>query len=290
MIGLMNYYTRIKVAKDNYDIVRHNKHLIPITYRIKTNHVYNYVKNSNKITLIDSGTNEATKYFSEQGLSVSLLNFANSYNVGGGYLKGCPTQEEELCRTCPFLYASLANSRTSSKFYPFYWNKTVLYTPNVTFIRDNKYNLLDQHSQYVANVITAAMPDFRQIDIPSNCTNELELLKYYEKYRYDIEHLIFTICKTPVMYNLNKCQPSAIQQNKLNHTGKTDVLILGAFGCGAFRPNVIDNLRHVYPEFVASCFKNVINCVNNYKEICFAIPDKNSTNYIAFNKILNFVA
>ncbi len=56
-----------------------------------------------------------------------------------------------------------------------------------------------------------------------------------------------------------------------------DVLLLGAFGCGAFRNNPID---------IATCFKNVLleaSFKNKFSEIYFAIIDNEPTqNYRKF--------
>lgn len=60
-----------------------------------------------------------------------------------------------------------------------------------------------------------------------------------------------------------------------------DVLVLGAFGCGAFRNN---------PEIVARAYKEILPQFTGYfKEIRFAVycSPKNPKNYDVFKRILN---
>jgi uncharacterized protein (TIGR02452 family) len=208
------------------------------------------------------------------------LNFANAYNPGGGYIHGALAQEEELCRASPYLYASL-NDRKNS-FYPFEWDSQLLYTENVEFIR-NDYNklyteLLPYEHQYTflnkpykCNIITAAAPnlsdnDFSYIDTKDGYINMLNKL-----FKQKMEDLIENVYFTPF-------------------SNKPNVLILGALGCGAFRPqnNLNPKFEHVYPEFIAECFKNVLNRVGKiYDKVCFAIPDKEGVNYMAFHKVFS---
>lgn len=58
---------------------------------------------------------------------------------------------------------------------------------------------------------------------------------------------------------------------------KVDTLILGAFGCGVFKQN---------PRTVAAMFNCAINQTHKglFKKVVFAIPNKNSDNYKAFEE------
>ena len=59
-----------------------------------------------------------------------------------------------------------------------------------------------------------------------------------------------------------------------------DILILGAFGCGAFRNN---------PSVVADAYKEVLSKFEGaFKEIVFAVycpPNQSDDNYRAFNRM-----
>jgi uncharacterized protein (TIGR02452 family) len=263
---------RILVAKENHKIVRNSLDKVPETYKyqFKTHKPVNDEKNN--IMLTDSTTNSAAVYFTERNLSVTLLNFANTYNPGGGYLQGDPTQEEELCRTSPYLYASLNNKRRV--FYPFDWQTTLLYTSDVEFIRSEyKQNVNPMHgllnTSYKCNIITAAARDLRGVDFAWVNDEEKYNEMLMQNYKTKIESLIENIYFTPF-------------------STKTNVIILGAIGCGAFRPqnNLDSKFEHVYPEFIAKCFKNVLDrCGKIYEYVCFAIPNKESVNYKAFKKV-----
>ena len=62
---------------------------------------------------------------------------------------------------------------------------------------------------------------------------------------------------------------------------QANILILGAFGCGAFRNN---------PKIVAEAYKETLKKFNGYfQEVVFAVyysPKNGNENYIAFNQIL----
>ena len=60
---------------------------------------------------------------------------------------------------------------------------------------------------------------------------------------------------------------------------RVDTLILGAFGCGVFGQDPIE---------VATIFKEYLGKYPFvFDKVIFAIPNKESTNYLAFNEILN---
>lgn len=263
---------RINVAFDNHNIIRNNIDKIPQTLKYNVTSLLNTnIKNApNNISIMENTTNKAIQYFTKRNFKVSALNFANSLNPGGGYLYGCVSQEEELCRCSPYLYASLNDKR--KVYYPFEWTDTILYTSDVKFIRHDydktktkQYALLDTDNYYYCDIITSAFPDLRNENLKGKFTSEENLVQYFSlTYREKMENLIRAI------YILS--------------VGRTNILILGAFGCGAFSPTT--DFNNVYPEFVASCFYNVLkNIGGDYEHICFAIPDEKSINYKAFLKI-----
>ena len=59
---------------------------------------------------------------------------------------------------------------------------------------------------------------------------------------------------------------------------EADILILGAWGCGAFHQDAYQ---------MAKCFKYVLTKYNYIPNIIFAIPDSSSYNFIEFYKEFN---
>lgn len=182
---------------------------------------------------------------------VAVLNFASATHPGGGVKHGSAAQEEALCRVST-LFPCLNDSLMWNQFYtphqqvhtPLY-NSDIIYTPEVVVFKDDDYHLLKE--PFKVNVITCAAPNLRYTPTPEN------LLQIHEQRARRIFHV-------------------AVEQN--------DILILGAFGCGAFRND---------PTIVARAYKNVLSeFLGHYKTIEFAVYCNtfDKTNYNAFSKIL----
>ena len=203
---------------------------------------------SPNITYFQQSTNDGIMHFCRKGKRVCALNFANASHVGGGVVRGAIAQEETLCLTSPALYHSLAalghsdgqggyvyNSWGSPN-----WNRCIIETTNVLFIRDNSLNRV--HPYTAASIITAAAPNNKH---------------------------------TPIARALQDAdQIENVIRNMLALTyGKGyDVLVLGAWGCGAFAPEH-DKLQ--YTQMVASVFRKVLSSFpTQFETICFSIPDQ----------------
>jgi len=143
----------------------------------------------------------AGRVFEEHPL---VLNFARATTPGGGYLKGSSAQEEYLCRRT-VLYRCLLPFQ--DKFYDMHralkspmYTDAFLLSKGVMVIRDEG---LDLSAPWRTDFLTAAAPCLIGIDPPQ-----------------DLERLLDT--------RINKIIRTAVA-----HGYKT--LILGAWGCGAFR-------------------------------------------------------
>jgi len=96
---------------------------------------------------------------------VCALNFASARNPGGGFLSGAKAQEEDLSRASA-LYSCLlphkeyydANRAGRSALY----TDHVIYSPDVPFFRDDRYDLLDE--PFLLSIITAPAPNAGAID------------------------------------------------------------------------------------------------------------------------------
>ena len=199
---------------------------------------------------------------------VGVLNFASSTNPGGGVTKGSTAQEECLCR-CSNLYLTLYQEKCIREYYNI--NKkymsnlgsdAIIYSRNVYVFKDKNYNMLPVKDRFYVDVLTCAAPNLRE-----NPRNQYNTDASEEKLTLTDEEL----------YNIHVKRA----RNILNVAVKNedDYLILGAFGCGAFRNN---------PEIVAKAYKDVLqDYMYCFKVIDFAIIDgKYSNNYEIFKRVL----
>ena len=199
---------------------------------------------------------------------VGVLNFASSTNPGGGVTKGSTAQEECLCR-CSNLYLTLYQEKCIREYYNV--NKkymsnlgsdAIIYSRNIYVFKDKDYNMLPVKDRFYVDVLTCAAPNLRE-----NPKNQYNSDASEEKLSLTDEEL----------YNIHVKRA----RNILNVAVKNedDYLILGAFGCGAFRNN---------PEIVAKAYKDVLqDYMYCFKVIDFAIIDgKYSNNYEIFKRVL----
>lgn len=206
-----------------------------------------------------------------KGQKICVHNFASATTPGGGVVKGSSAQEECLCR-CSTLYFNLNSPDMWVGFYaphrvaqnPIH-NDDCIYTPGVVVMKTDTSmpKLMPKEDWNTVNVITCAAPNLRLM--PSNVMNtgdgkkrvkitDKELLALHEK-------------------RLSRILDIALEE-------KNDVVILGAFGCGAFENN---------PRVVALAAKNVIEkYLYSFETIEFAIycSPKDEQNFVAFKNAL----
>ena len=218
-----------------------------------------------EIRLTDSRTVNAAKKYS--GQRVCILNFASSVTPGGGVVNGSSAQEESICRVTT-LYPSLSDDKAIAKFYYAHRikidnyemsranNDDCIYTPDVIALRDDygSLSLLDEKDRYSFDVITCAAPDLRHgrgaIDLGPDEIFEL-------------------FCR-----RISRILTVAAVNN-------VEVMILGAFGCGAFGND---------PAIASLAFrKSIQEYIHDFKVIDFAIPNgaRSDGNYREFKKGLN---
>ena len=170
-------------------------------------------------------TLEASESYAKQGKRVCVLNFASATNPGGGVIHGSSAQEEAICR-CSTLYPCLNTKEMWNKFYgphrkaenPLY-NHDCIFTPSVKVFKSdiNFPEVLQEDKWWDVDVITCAAPNLR--NIPSNRMNPNAGSK-----------------KADITYEgLRALHTARIQRIfEVAMENKAEVLILGAFGCGAF--------------------------------------------------------
>lgn len=200
------------------------------------------------------------------GSKVAVLNFASATRPGGGVATGSSAQEECICR-CTTLYPCLTTKEAEVRFYdphrknvgPLH-NDDIIYTPDVAIIKNDDYDLLGE--PLFIDVITCAAPNLREKNV-SNYNQEREPAPDISPEELKALH----VARARQILN-------AAVQNFV------DVLVLGAFGCGAFRND---------PEVVAAAYKEVLPEYRKYfKAIEFAVycRGKDTENYEAFKKEL----
>ena len=164
----------------------------------------------------------AASRFALNGQKTAVLNFANAVCQGGGVLEGASAQEETLCR-CSNLYPALMSDKALREYYEphraredYDATDRVIYTPGITVFRDDRdYHYLAE--PFKTDVITCAAP-----------------VNHYE---HDADW-IRRIFRNRIINILETAMDNDVE-----------VLVLGAFGCGAFRNP---------PEIVAEVFKEVL--------------------------------
>lgn len=207
--------------------------------------------------------------------NVCVLNFASATNAGGGVTRGSNAQEEAICR-CSTLYPCISDSRVVSEFHDKHredlksgkinalYNDDCIYTPNIVVFRNDTETpiLLPEKSWYEVDVISCAAPNLRSK--PSNAMNPGSGSKAVN-------------IKPGELLELHKKRMGRILD--IVKANGVEVVILGAFGCGAFQNP---------PDVVARAMKEVVqNYLYSFKTIEFAVycPPKDTKNYDVFKKI-----
>ncbi len=178
-------------------------------------------------------TLEAAEYYAEMGRKVAVLNFANNHSIGGAPFSAF-AQEESICR-CTTLLPCLEAMKV-----PFYekhrrmydqglidymGNDDLIYTPQVcVFKREVRRDdgvilptMMDRADWFDVDVITCAAPElWHGNPMPDNYEEQLTS-------------------------RVNKILSVAQKEH-------VDVLILGAWGCGAFK-----NLEDIVARVMHAC-------------------------------------
>lgn len=188
--------------------------------------------------------------------NVVVMNFASNRHAGGGYVRGASAQEEDCCRCFPTLYESLNNTKVKVKGVErsayIFDKRNVILTPDVKLMRDSEkhYDLIDNKDQFGVYFASAAAPN----------------LKFETFNAETVKEAFKTTLLAPIkLFNLSETKKNAI--------------VLGAWGCGAFRNN---------PKTMAPIMRDLISEYGGYYDaIYFAIPDKDGSNYKGFYDAFN---
>ena len=200
---------------------------------------------------------------------IGVMNFANAFHPGGGVKKGSSAQEESLCRTST-LYPLLDRWTLRNSFYKHHYDRntpkasdSLIYTEGVIICKSDEDlpKRLPKEEWVTVDVITVAAPDLRSksnqhapLVAGGTYMNDAELFGYHVK--------------------------RAIHVLTCAAAKGAEVLVLGAFGCGAFENN---------PEVVARAYKTALaEFPKVFRQIVFAVYclPSGSANYEAFKRVL----
>lgn len=210
----------------------------------------------------DTTFSAARKYLQKENNRehVAVLNFANPHYAGGGVEHGAMAQEECLCRSSN-LYPCLFAPCAQAAYYQYHRNRPdhlftdrVVYTPNVVVFKDDQPvpQLLPRAQWFRVDVLTCAAPYLGEtVHISPSDLKTLFTSRIREICRVAMEHKVSTV-------------------------------VLGAFGCGAFRNP---------PELVAQAFREVLQedlYKHSFSKVVFAIKSNGrpDDNYNVFAQVL----
>ena len=272
---------RIQIFADTLDWIKNNPDLsasIPIAKKNTTVFYENdypaFDDSNTKDTVItvtgDRSYQAAMRLHRENPeAKIAVMNFANAFHAGGGVTKGSSAQEECLCRTST-LYPLLYRKTLRDTFYKHHYDlntskasDSLVYTEGVIICKTDEDlpKRMSKEDWVTVDVITIAAPDLRDksnqyasIVAGGSYMNNAELFGYHVK--------------------------RAIHMLTCAAAKKADILVLGAFGCGAFQND---------PEVVARAYKTALQEFPKvFDKIEFAVycPPGGSRNYDVFSREL----
>lgn len=200
---------------------------------------------------------------------VAVLNFASATHPGGGVRHGSGAQEESLCR-CSTLLPTLNCSWLWHNYYDVnraahdaVHSDACIYSPGVVICKTDESHpqRLAEQDFVTVDVITCAAPNLRHE--PANWYNP----ETGQPVKMDPQQLL----------EIHTRRAQHILNVAAYH--KADILVLGAFGCGAFEND---------PSTVAQAYRAAMQDYQTYFDVIeFAVfcRESDTTNYSAFEKV-----
>jgi uncharacterized protein (TIGR02452 family) len=194
------------------------------------------------VEVVDATTQVAALSLAAES-PVALLNFASARNPGGGFLGGARAQEEELCR-CSGLYRTLitqpAYYTTNREQQSLLYTDNLIYSPGVPFIRVAA-DAPSLEAPFLASVITTPAPNAGAV----RKNNPSEANRIEETFERRWMNVL------------------AVAKDRGHR-----VIVLGAWGCGAFRNDPAVAARTAAKAIAAPGFAGA------FDRLVFAIPGK----------------
>ena len=197
------------------------------------------------------------------GKKIAVMNFANSVTSGGGVTRGARAQEESLCRTST-LYPVIARPAMWNSYYAYhrhldtpYATDALIYSEDIVICKtdDDLPKRMEKDDWVNVDVITIAAPHLASSPEWGLTISDPQLFGIHVK--------------------------RAIHMLTVAANKKADILVLGAFGCGAFNNN---------PHVVAKAYKVALQQFEGvFEKVEFAVFCMNheTDNYIAFRDEFN---
>ncbi len=202
---------------------------------------------------------------------IAVLNFASASRPGGGVTNGASAQEECLCR-CSTLYATLNTKQMWQGYYDVnlamhdvLHTDACIYSPDIVICKTDESipKRMKAEDFVTVDVISCAAPNLR--NEPANIHNP-ETGKYVS-------------IEPEKLYDLHFSRAKHILH--IAAANGADIIVLGAFGCGAFRND---------PNTVAKAYRDTLKeYARRFDVIEFAIycREYETENYDAFRMLLS---
>ncbi|MDE5884085.1 MAG: TIGR02452 family protein [Oscillospiraceae bacterium] len=202
---------------------------------------------------------------------IAVHNFASATNPGGGVTRGSRAQEESLCR-CSNLYPCLNQGWLKQNYYLFHRNRhdlrytdACIWSPDVMIFKTDTSmpERMPQADWCKVDILTCAAPNLRRK--PYNAMNPGKGGSALQLLDRELSELHYQRAKHMLAVAL------------AHHV---EILVLGAFGCGAFQNN---------PYVVAQTYRKVLDepeFKNKFRHIVFAVytTSRDRENFQAFEK------
>ena len=220
--------------------------------------------------VVNNDSFRVAKQMLDEGFNPAVLNLADCYTACGWYPRGSNAQEESLCRVSTLsrsLYqyytenmAATVGVSFKGKAYPMDYHFGGIYSPGVTVFREgaDNYRLLEE--PYKVGVISVAALNFR--DREGHPARDGQYRS--EDGGFTPEGLEIMQDKIRTIY-------------RIALVNGHDSVVLGAFGCGAFR---------LKSEIVARLFYDILEedeFLGRFKEVRFAILERGTPGETGLN-------
>ena len=254
--GLINRFTMnhtYDLCKNDETIVNFVNHTIEKQYIVYEEDKIDVKEDdiTTNIIISKKRTYEAAKAYKNK--KVAVLNFANNHRIGGGPWSA-NAQEESLCR-CSTLYPCLEacketfyvphQNKYNSNEMDCYGNDDLIYSPDVVVFKTDESSplMMEEDEWYKVDVITSAAPEYF-----GSKRNPERLTKVLSS-------------------RLEKVLQVAKKEG-------VEVLILGAYGCGAFcnPPSIVANIfKELLTKYYFETVEFAIYCRNQVEPNNYSI-------------------